>query len=564
MFAGDGQYTQLYRSTDYGDNWVLSANLRPLVFATDSNNIVYAGTHYGLFATTDNGLTWAQNNFLSNIPVSSILIDSANNIYCGTGYYDNGNGVFYSTDGGNNWIQLGLEGKVVLSLAFDSQGNLYAGTKQDGLFKTTDFGQSWTQHKNGLYRKEVFRLKINQQDNIFIGSENEGVFRSTNNGNSFEQIGLPISRVKNIVFSGDSLIITSTPSGVQKYNRLTNMWTNIGLQNVEAVSITKSNYLFVATLDEGLFKSMDLGQTWQLTNLTKDTLMSVYNVLSINNDTLFALTEFNLRISFNGGQSWSIVPINTGFFSRGITANFNTIFVTGYGSTTDILYKSTNFGLSFDSVFSGFSLQPENNLIIAIENGFVFLGDSNIRGIMRSTNEGFSWEQVIFDKNIVSIFARTDGKIFAGSDSIYFSSDFGKTWTSFFQPIGNVNFVSDIKSLADKLYFGTYRTGLYEIEMITSVNYDENNLIKSYHLLQNYPNPFNPLTKIQFTIPKSEIVQIKVYDILGSEIKTLLNEYKQLGTYEVEFDAINLPSGVYFYRMISGSYTETKKMILLR
>lgn len=252
LFAGDGQYAKLYRSTDYGDNWEFSANLRPLVFATDSNNVVYVGTHGGLFATTDNGLTWAQNNFFSNIPVSSILIDSANNIYCGTGYYNNGNGVFYSTDGGQNWTQLGLAGKIVLSLAFDSQGNLYAGTKEDGLFRTTDFGKSWTQHKNGLYRKQVFRLKLNEQDDIFIGSENEGVFRSTNFGESFEHIGLPISNVKNIVFSGDSLIFVSTPSGVQKYNRKNKKWTNIGLHNVKAISITPSNYLFAATFDKGL------------------------------------------------------------------------------------------------------------------------------------------------------------------------------------------------------------------------------------------------------------------------------------------------------------------------
>lgn len=89
-------------------------------------------------------------------------------------------------------------------------------------------------------------------------------------------------------------------------------------------------------------------------------------------------------------------------------------------------------------------------------------------------------------------------------------------------------------------------------------------LLKNYFLFQNYPNPFNPITNIKYSIPKSDIVIIKVYDILGKEITTLLNEYKQAGAYEVNFNASNLPSGVYFYRMISGSYSETKKMILLR
>jgi hypothetical protein len=90
------------------------------------------------------------------------------------------------------------------------------------------------------------------------------------------------------------------------------------------------------------------------------------------------------------------------------------------------------------------------------------------------------------------------------------------------------------------------------------------NFPEDYYLFQNYPNPFNPFTKIKFSVPSTEIVQIKVYDILGKEIRALLNEYRQAGTYEVEFDASNLTSGIYFYRIISGSYSETKKMILLR
>jgi hypothetical protein len=107
------------------------------------------------------------------------------------------------------------------------------------------------------------------------------------------------------------------------------------------------------------------------------------------------------------------------------------------------------------------------------------------------------------------------------------------------------------------------RTYIYTNGLPTDV---KNDLIISdnYFLYQNFPNPFNPKTKIKYSIPSSNIVQVKLYDIMGREIKTLLNEFKQAGTYEFEFDAINLPSGVYFYRMISGDYSETKKMILLR
>ena len=110
-------------------------------------------------------------------------------------------------------------------------------------------GQSWVQYQNGLYRKQIFRLKLNTQDDIFIGSEDEGVFRSTDDGASFEQVGLPTSRVNNIVFSGDSLIFSSTPSGVQKYNRVSKKWINLGLHQVEAITITPNGTMYAATFD---------------------------------------------------------------------------------------------------------------------------------------------------------------------------------------------------------------------------------------------------------------------------------------------------------------------------
>jgi len=83
-------------------------------------------------------------------------------------------------------------------------------------------------------------------------------------------------------------------------------------------------------------------------------------------------------------------------------------------------------------------------------------------------------------------------------------------------------------------------------------------------LYQNFPNPFNPITKINFSIPNSGIIQIKIYDILGKEIKTILNEFTQAGNYEVEFDGSNLPSGVYFYRLKANNYSLTKKMLLAK
>jgi len=104
---------------------------------------------------------------------------------------------------------------------------------------------------------------------------------------------------------------------------------------------------------------------------------------------------------------------------------------------------------------------------------------------------------------------------------------------------------------------------------VTSITDNGNSLPEKFVLSQNYPNPFNPVTKIKFNIPciganRCSHVQLKVYDILGNEIATLLNEEKPAGNYSIDFDAGNLPSGVYFYRLKAGEFVETKKMILLR
>ena len=87
---------------------------------------------------------------------------------------------------------------------------------------------------------------------------------------------------------------------------------------------------------------------------------------------------------------------------------------------------------------------------------------------------------------------------------------------------------------------------------------------KEFNLAQNYPNPFNPSTKISFAIPSQEFVTIKVFDILGRQVETLMNEIKSPGYYEINFNADKLPSGTYIYEIRAGSFVETKKMILLK
>jgi hypothetical protein len=135
------------------------------------------------------------------------------------------------------------------------------------------------------------------------------------------------------------------------------------------------------------------------------------------------------------------------------------------------------------------------------------------------------------------------------------------------------SFVNPTSMAGSKVGFVQRSTHIYAFSpgLITSINDKESSGItpNKFSLSQNYPNPFNPTTKIKFTIPKNvngelSNVQIKIYDILGNEIITLVDKQKSPGTYEVKFDGSKLSSGVYFYKLSTGNFTNTKKMLLMK
>ena len=88
--------------------------------------------------------------------------------------------------------------------------------------------------------------------------------------------------------------------------------------------------------------------------------------------------------------------------------------------------------------------------------------------------------------------------------------------------------------------------------------------VTEYSLDQNYPNPFNPSTTINFSVPQNSQVTLKIYDVLGKEVSTLINQVVPAGNHEVQFDATGLPSGVYFYNLTAGNFVENKKMMLMK
>jgi hypothetical protein len=123
-----------------------------------------------------------------------------------------------------------------------------------------------------------------------------------------------------------------------------------------------------------------------------------------------------------------------------------------------------------------------------------------------------------------------------------------------FNPVGGINV-----TLGSEMY-------LDDLELSMDIVSDVENEFQplAFQLEQNYPNPFNPSTKISYSIPQEGDVTLKIYDVLGNELATLINEEKPAGVYEVEFDASNLSSGIYFYKLTASSFVETKKMTVLK
>ncbi|MBS4029132.1 MAG: T9SS type A sorting domain-containing protein [Ignavibacteriales bacterium] len=192
-----------------------------------------------------------------------------------------------------------------------------------------------------------------------------------------------------------------------------------------------------------------------------------------------------------------------------------------------------------------------------------------------TTGNGAGWGTSLFIDNHGNahiLWEETSGNIYTGN--IFYASNRTGAWVSdsLFcdgKSYGG-NLVLDENGFGHALLFNgnTFDTeeilALHSPQPITDVKNDEENPPPQFSLLQNYPNPFNPTTTIRFTLPESRFTSLKIYDIFGKEVATLMNEILPAGNYERNWDATNFPSGMYFYRLTSGQFSQTRKLLLLK
>ena len=314
--------------------------------------------------------------------------------------------------------------------------------------------------------------------------------------------------------------------------------------------------LFAGT-DAGVFLSTNNGTSWAEVN-TGLTVPNV-NVLTVNGTDLFAGTIWGAFLSTNNGTNWT-----TAGLTNTLVSSFAIIDTNLFAGTDAGVFLSTNNGTSWTEVNTGL---PENPIIYALAaSGTNLFAGTWINGVFLSTNNGTSWTEVNtgLSNPCVSSFVISGTNLFAGTDGLVFlTTNNGASWTDVFAPL-----TGPIRALAvsDTNLFAGIQSGVWRrplSEMITSVDIEPTQPTE-FKLNQNYPNPFNPNTTFKYSIPNESEVIIKVFDILGNEIETIVNEEKPVGNYEITWYAEELPSGIYFYQLRAGDFVETKKMVLLK
>ncbi len=404
---------------------------------------------------------------------------------------------------------------IILFIAFLSHFNTFAQTGWYNLNFSTGVG--------GIYFKD-----INNGIIVPYKTTNAGInwsYMNTLIGGNFINFpspntgyGIGGSFIAKTTNFGDNWVSQSNPTN-QNLNSINFPNVNIGYACGEAGKIIKTN---------------NGGDNWFIVNNPLNINYNLYNVHFADTETGYVsgITYFLDTSVFmkttNGGNNWSVqyyLPSNWGWF----TAMFFVNSSTGYigAASHNYMLKTTNGGVNW--------LQyniPTANGIYSIHFPSANIGYASCYSgqIIKTTNTGVNWFLQITStgSSLRSIFFLNDltGYCSGDNNTVLKTTDGGGA------PIG-----------------------------ITPIS---NEVPKDFMLEQNYPNPFNPVTNINFSIPKAGYTSIRIYDIMGRLVHTLFETQLAPGSYKADWNASQMPSGIYIYRIESGSFTESKKMILIK
>jgi len=599
----------IYKTTNGGIEWNLIGNLTPryaysLWFINEMRG--FAGGYQSLLSTTDGGVTW---NEINSIHSTGPIYFINSNI----GFVGGFNVIYRTTNGGVVWETISLPtsqfatssifaldpNKIYLVGSGDFEGNPY-----HIFLKTTDGGSSWD--------GESFEYRLSD---VYFESLFEGwvcsnkIYKTIDRGNTWEPTNFSASKFDfyenhSWAISGWNTIIHSDDLWLTAEQQIKSVFSGFLWDG----AAKDTNMVFASGSNKTIIGSLDGGKTW---NKYFESVNQTYlNSITFNNDDIWVVGESGVVLkSTDNGNAWEESTINASWLSDIEFISSSIGYIVGtinglaciYGTqdggkswelqqtfpeftsidgikfsrddlgwmiaNRDGLLKSTDMGRTWNVVYDSVPWFED----IAVFGDTAWFSYSN--KVLKTTDAGNSWETVNvfnfqgssfwgfgidFVSSKIGYAGTYDSRVFKTTDggTIWIEEDFPSA-----MPIFAIDFVDDQRGWT----FGNIGTILKRDPNYTDIqNEDISSYATYFNLSQNYPNPFNPSTSIHYAISSPQFVTIKVYDLLGKEIVTLVNEEKPAGNYEVEFNAANLPSGIYFYRIKAGNFIETKKMVLLR
>ena len=522
----------VYKTTNFGANWtdvspdsnVLGGqgNYGNVIAAcpTNSNIVLFGGIR--MWRTTNGGLNWVRN--LSpeiHADQHAIVWKNGTEVYAG-----NDGGMCYSTNAGLNWVSntnlFPITQFVNLSVGGNNTNVIAGGSRDNGMCVTTNGGLTWTQtlagDGSGVAIDPLNANRIFMTSGAYSGNFAWKRFTSTNYGMNWNEVNDPA------------------------FDPARTSYTKMRCdRNVPA--------RFYTNLGPHIYRTTNNGTSWAKFNVTPFPDSSILNFnVSKNGGLVYVCLNatpptagVKLRVYDNGVWEERSTGLPAGQNVRMIgvhPSNINDVYavMNGVGTPTQKIYKSTNQGVSWINITGNIPDVPLSDIVVHPTNSNkLFLGTQ--LGCYRSTNGGASWHR----------------------------------WNNGMPDATVITELSYIDSVTTGKFYivaATYGRGI----IIREASGDDpigiepvsGNIPARYSLGQNYPNPFNPVTNISFDIPKSGNVKLVVFDINGKETATVINRNMIAGTYKADFDASNLASGVYFYRLIADGFTDVKKMVLVK
>ncbi len=491
--------------------------------------LTYSSNTLGYFKTTDGGTTWQDNTITAAPSASCIHPRSANIAYLGVTLSSGIWGIIKTTDGGTSWVTQNTAFGTASSFIdfiyfFDDNNGVALGDPVNGyleIYTTTNGGDNWVlvpiSNIPPSYSGEAgFTMMFAAKDNTIWAptyKENPNslrIFKSTNRG-------------LNWTVSND--LPNPMPAGSWPYP------VSIAFANQNEGILTVTNWTSPGpTSYYKLMNTTDGGSTW--TEMNFPLSISVATICSVPGTAqgyvvTAPLDTVGSAYSLDGGNTWELLDNTLGFWDP------------RFASITTGWAISSNIPAIFE--YSGPTLPVELTSFTATSNGKeVILNWSTATEI---NNQLFEVQRS-FEGNEFATIGFVNGKGTTTEKQDYSYSDKNLSDGKYFYRLKQIDFL-----------------GRYEYSDVIEVDYRGFN---SYLLEQNYPNPFNPSTTIGFGIKEKSFVKVVILNNIGEEVAVVVNEEMESGFHQVEFNAVNLPSGVYFYQLRAGEFTSMKKMILLK